>query len=148
MFDRPNGRALALVAFGLLLVSSACGVVPTTQQGDASAPILVNGRVVDADRAPIPNGVVRLFVTSDAATSEADLFDETYAANADGSFEIRLAPTPALVAFAAGHDGYVHFQLMPVGVPASHPLVFRRKLGSGTWLEDVVTVELQPLQVR
>jgi hypothetical protein len=150
-----GGMRAAVTALAMLLVVSlsACAALPAVQ-GDIRAPVLIRGRVVDADRVPITKVGLKLQVYPQTIGMHADdpqppmVFEATYAANPDGSFEIHLAPTADLARYASENGGFVHFLLSALGPghdEIMEPLSFRRELGGGTWLDEFLTVELRPL---
>ena len=143
-------RAGALATAMLVAVTGCGGGLPGAQ-GDAAAPVLVSGRVVDAAGAPVGGAPIQLVVNDYGANIPVggvvpNVFQASFTANVDGSFAIHLAPTPELLAFAQEEGGFVNFNLYSAR-PGQAPAVwaFPRELIGGTWAGDIPAVELHPI---
>lgn len=143
--ERALSRVTALAAVVLV---AGCSAI-TDVQGDFFAPILIAGRVTDANRLPIPSAGLRLIVADDSSINAPAMLDTVFTANRDGSFRIHLAPNVDLEGYAASHGGIVRFSLAVIDGTdvVMQPLLFRRRLAGGTWLDDFLIVELRPLPV-
>jgi hypothetical protein len=126
-------RRLLIVA---LLGSLAGCSAYLSEEGDPTAPVLVQGRVVDASGGGMSGAQVRVQVRDDAQAQVGQtvpvVYEGTFRAGLDGSFVVRLAPTPAMTALAGGDGGSVNFSLY-VFADELRPFIFPRELRNGTW---------------
>jgi len=152
--ERTYGRVPSLAAAALAAVLAAvlagCSSLSVT---DLMGQMLVSGRVVGRNGQPLANPSLRLFVF-DAALPDApppfpqgNVFLGEFIGGPDGSFELRIGPTPGMIAYAERHDGRVDFKLFvepeaPNGI-GIESLDFHRQLRDGHWIDGPVTVELR-----
>ncbi len=152
-------RPLLLVVAVVLAVAACANPAPTPippsiqalPSPDASAPILVQGRLLDRSGSPMAGAAVTLDAL-DPADDGSDpsfppAFRATSSTGADGSFVFRVAPTPGLVALAAGNDSWVNFRLR-APADASSPAdqataAFSRAIANGAWADAPETIQLQ-----
>ena len=133
----------------IVLAAAGCGLIPMGQ-GDPSAPVVVSGRVFDADAKPVGGATIQLVVNDyGAAVNVGDtvptVYQQSFSAGPDGTFSLHLAPTPELLAFAAKEGGFVNFDLnASIGTTAAR-WGFPRELSGGAWMGDVPFVELRPI---
>ena len=147
----PSHRAARAVSAGLTIALSmvGCGLLPAGQ-GNAAEPVLVTGRVFDAEGRPFGGARLDLQVNDyDAAIDVGDVvpivFRQSFSTNPDGTFELHLAPTPALLAFGAKEGGFVNFNLYALLGTDVAPWGFTRHLDGQTWADQPEFVELRPL---
>jgi hypothetical protein len=146
----PLLRAAPIGArFAIALAAIGCGLIPTGQ-GNPAEPILVTGRVIDADGRPVGGASLELDVRDYAAAVNVGdtvptVFHRSFSANADGTFALHLAPTPELLAFAAKEGGFVNFNLIALWDGTAAPWAFTRHLDRQRWADDPPLVELRPI---
>ena len=137
---------LALAAI-VVLVGAGCTAY-LAEEGDAAAPILVQGRVVDASGGGMSGATLRLQADADLGDAGVGEVVPTvelgaFRAGLDGTFVVRLAPTAQLKALADRNGGAVIFTLVAFeGVTVPFP--FSRDLHNGMWAGEVPTVEFTP----
>ena len=125
--------------------------IPALPSPDASAPILVQGRLLDASGSPIAGAAVTLDALDPADDGSDPSFPPAFRATSstgrDGSFVFRVAPTPGLVALAAGNDSWVNFRLhgpAAASSPADQATAaFSRAIANGAWTDAPETIQLQ-----
>ena len=138
--------AFALGALGALV--AACSYLPGAQ-GDPNAPVLIRGRVLDADGNGIGGAGLQVMVSDldnvQVGQNARVVYQERFSAAADGSFAIHLAPNAELVAAAARNNGFVNFDLI-VSAPnrPPWPWAFPRELEAGTWAGEPPSIEAGP----
>ena len=126
-----------------------CGFLPAGQ-GNPAEPVLVTGRVVDASGRPVAGARLELNVNDYGAAIDvgdvvAVVFQQSFSANADGTFKLHLAPTPALLAFGAKEGGFVNFNLYALSGTTIAPWGFTRHLDGQAWAGEPEFFELRPL---
>ena len=94
------GMRAGALATAMLVAVAGCGGGLPGAQGDAAAPVLVSGRVVDAAGAPVGGAPIQLVVNDYGANIPVggvvpNVFQASFTANVDGSFAIHLAPPRA-----------------------------------------------------
>ena len=141
------GLAALTMAAGAFL--TGCGLLPGGQ-GDPSAPVLITGRVLDADGRPVGNVAIEVDVRDCAAAINVGdvvptVFHQSFTGGPDGSFTLHLAPTPALLAFAAKEGGFFNFSLIAHWGTVAAPWGFTRDLDGQTWAGDPPLIELRPI---
>jgi hypothetical protein len=150
---------LALVAAVVLAVAACANPAPTPvppsipalPSQEASAPVLVQGRLLDPSGSPIAGAEVTLDALDPADDGTNASFPPAFRAasttGADGSFVFRVAPTPGLVALAAGNDSWVNFRLRgpaAASSPADQATApFSRAIADGGWAGEPETIKLQ-----
>ena len=117
-----------------------CGSIPGIQ-GNALDPVIVSGVAVDFERQPVGGARLELRVVDGGAVDPQGerpvIYQETFTANANGTFAIHCAPRPELVAFAARQGGLVMFELharTPDGVLFAY-FSFGHTIVDGTWAD-------------
>lgn len=142
---------LGLASVLSLVIASAvmgCGFL-SGGQGNPADPVLVTGRVLDADGRPVGGAHLELQVNDYAAADVGEavplVFHQSFSANVDGTFALHLAPTPALLEFGAKEGGFVNFDLIALVGTTAAPWGFPRELASGTWAGEPPFVELRPI---
>jgi hypothetical protein len=118
-------------------------------QGDPGAPVLVTGRVLDANGQPAAGAqmLLTVFDPSNIVVGPriGTAYSGSFTANGDGSFVLHLAPTAELLAVGAQNGGFVNFQLTGnLGSPQISLWGFSRELKSEGWADDPPTVVLRP----
>jgi hypothetical protein len=120
------------------LAIAACGGLPGAQ-GDPSAPVLVRGRVVDANGSAVAGAAIQLEVFDEAHAQVGqaipDVFRQTYTSGLDGTFEIHLLPPADLAAFAKANSDYVNFSAIALTADGAFigPFGFSRQIVLGSW---------------
>ena len=145
----PSHRRAAglLVGLSIGLSIAGCGLIGD-RQGNPAEPVLVAGRVLDAEGRPVANAAIQLSVSDYSGVNEGDavptIFHRSFSTGPDGTFAIHLAPTPELLAFAAEEGGFVNFDV--VALIGTTPALwgFPRELVGATWAGDPPLVELSP----
>jgi hypothetical protein len=136
-------RLLLVVVLGTLTGCSAY----LSEEGDPRAPVLVQGRVVDASGGGMSGAEILVQVPDHARGQVGDtvplVYEGRFRAGLDGAFVVRLAPTPALTAFAGGDGGSVSFSLYVFAEPVE-PFSFSRELRAGAWVGEVPTFVFGP----
>ncbi len=146
---QPRRRWGRLVpALWLVAILAGCSGY-LTEEGDPSAPILVRGRVVDASGGGMSGAGIHLTAFENpggAAPGVAvpAVYDGEFRAGLDGTFTIRLAPTPALTELAKNNGGFVNFTLVAFRGGAASPFAFPRELVDGTWAGAVPSFVFGP----
>lgn len=133
MHSRAKARKLLLLVLAALVAVSGCNSY-LVDEGDPNAPVLVQGRVVDASGGGMSGARILVRVVGSAAEiGEAVplVYEGTFSAGLDGTFVVRLAPTPALIAHASATAGVVNVTLDVFADAA--PFAFERELRNGTW---------------
>jgi hypothetical protein len=137
-------------SFVLAGALAACSFASPARLGDPAAPVIVRGTVRDSAGAPIAGAILRLRVLDYAnpqhQPEEPVVYANDFVAKADGSFEIHLAATPALEAFAKTYSPWVAFDVTVLGpfesVIASTQ--FSRQLQGGAWVDSAPVLEVTP----
>ena len=130
-------RSLASARGVLFLVLAALATTGCNaylaEEGDLSAPILVQGRVVDASGGGMSGARVLVSVehTVTAGVTETIGSEATFSAGLDGTFVVRFAPGPALIEHVGPSGGVVKVTLVVFADAA--PFAFQRELRNGTW---------------
>jgi hypothetical protein len=138
---------------GLGLAVLGCGVIPLGQ-GNPAEPILVSGRVLDSQGRAVGGARIDVQVNDyGAAINVGDgvpiVYVQSFKANPDGTFEIHLAPTPALVAFADRQGGAVTFNLYAYVGSSVAPSAFTRFVKGDAWVDEpVLSIDLRPIPGR
>ena len=134
MRSLADARGVLLLALAALVVASGCNAY-LVDEGDPSAPILVQGRVVDASGGGMSGARILVRMTDDrnrpAGEAAPIVYEGTFSAGLDGTFVARVAPTPALTALAGANGGVVNVTLAVFAGAA--PFAFPRELRDGTW---------------
>ena len=129
-------------------MAAGCGLL-TAGEGNPADPVLVTGRVLDADGRPVGGARLELqvsdYASADVGETVQTLFHQTFSARADGTFAIHLAPTPALLAFGEREGGFVNFDLTAIIGSSVAPWGFPRALQGGAWADEPPFVELRPI---
>ena len=130
---------------------AGCGLVPSGQ-GNPSEPVLVRGRVLDAAGGPVNGATLELDVRDYGAAIDIGdvvptVFHQSFTANADGTFELHLAPTSALLAFGKQEGGFINFDLVAHWGTTVAPWAFTRHLDGLGWAGDPELLELRPIGV-
>src|SRR3954471_22753570 len=148
--------SLALV--GLLLVAAGASAQPPptpvpTPLGtqDVSAPVLVQGTLLDESGAPMAGHDVTLEALDPADDGTTASFPPVTTVvtetGSDGSFMFRVRPTPDLVALAGRNEGWINFRLRsaPAGTPPAQQAsaAFSRMLAGDGWSDTPETIQLQ-----
>jgi hypothetical protein len=114
------------------LATTGCNAY-LAEEGDLSAPVLVQGRVVDASGGGMSGA--RVLVSAEysvrAGVTETIGYEATFSAGRDGTFVVRLAPDPALIEHLGPSGGVVKITLVVFADAA--PFTFQRELRNGTW---------------
>jgi hypothetical protein len=143
----PLGLALVL-SLAIAPAVMGCGFL-SGGQGNPADPVLVTGRVLDADGRPVGGAQLQLqvndFGAADVGEAVPVVFHQSFSANADGTFALHLAPTPALLELGAKEGGFVNFDLTALVGTTAAPWGFPRELSSGTWAGEPPFVELWPI---
>jgi hypothetical protein len=147
MRSRASARILRqLVAVALAGSVGGCSMY-LSNEGDPAAPILVQGRIVDASGGGMSGAGVTLQVSDVDGVEDGEsvpvVYQGQFSAGLDGAFTIRLAPTPELVALAARNGGFVNFSLVVFAGEAA-PFGFPRELRDGTWAGGIPTFVFGP----
>jgi hypothetical protein len=134
------GRILAALALVVLTTAaSGCGLF-SQGQGDPAAPIVIQGRVVDRAGQGVAGASIQLTVHDYASVEVGQVvpvvYSGSFSAGSDGTFALRLLPTPGLVALAEANGGFVNFDL----IAQARPWAFPRELNAGTWAGDIPTI--------
>ena len=142
-----RARFGALLALAPLVVG--CGLLPAGQ-GNPAEPVLVTGRVLDAEGRPFGGARLDHQVNDYRAAINAGdvvpvVFHQTFSTNPDGTFELHLAPTQELLAFGSKEGGSVNFNLYALLGTGVAPWAFPRELVNGTWGGEPPFVELRPI---
>ena len=131
----PASARGALLLLLVALVATGCNAY-LVDEGDPSAPILVQGRVVDASGGGMSGARILVQVaherrTSAAAVTQTIGYEATFSAGLDGTFVVRLAPAPDLIENVGPSGGVVKVTLVVFADAA--PFTFSRELRNGTW---------------
>lgn len=139
MRSPASARGLLLLAVVALGAATGCNAY-LVNEGDPAAPILVQGRVVDSSGGGMSGARVEVWVGDyrDVQVGESVpiVYEGSFSAGLDGTFVVRLTPTPAMIELAGGDDGFVNFNLV-VFANAPAPFAFQRELRGGTWAGEV-----------
>ena len=129
-------RALLLALVLAALAVAGCSAY-LAEEGDPSAPILVQGRVVDASGGGMSGARVLVSVEHSvtAGGTETIGYETTFSAGLDGTFVVRLAPDPELIERVGPSGGIVNVKLVVFAGAA--PFEFQRELRNGTWVGAV-----------
>ena len=134
-------RSLASARGVLLLVLAALATTGCNaylaEEGDLGAPILVQGRVVDASGGGMSGARILVSVEHSvtAGVTETIGYETTFSAGLDGTFVVRLAPDPELIEHVGPSGGVVSVTLVVFADAA--PFAFSRELRDGRWAGDV-----------
>ncbi len=138
-------RGLLLLVLATFATAAGCNAY-LVDEGDPSAPILVQGRVVDASGGGMSGARILVQVADDRDVRIGEAapvaYEGTFSAGLDGTFVARVAPTPALTALADATGGVVTVTL--VVFAGSAPFAFPRELRNGTWAGDAPTFVFGP----
>lgn len=139
MRSLASARGMLLLVLVALAAGTGCNAY-LVDEGDPSAPILVQGRVVDASGGGMSGARIEVWVGDyrDVQVGEVVpvVYEGSFSAGLDGTFIVRVAPTPAMIALAGGDGGSVNFNLV-VFANAPAPFAFPRDVRNGTWAGDV-----------
>jgi len=129
-------------------ILAACSFVPGIQ-GDATAPLLISGRVMDGPRS-VPEAQLLLDALAvEANPGDRAPYSQTFEPNADGTFELHLALTPELRALAAANGGFINFRLTGIWGADEAPVIavfgFPREVAADAWADEAPTIELRPI---
>ena len=145
MRSRASRLRLLLVALATLATGGCTSYL--VDEGDPAAPILVQGRVVDASGGGMSGATVELQadaeMDTDAGEATALMELGSFRAGLDGFFVVRLAPSAELTARADKNGGAVLFTLVAFEGP-TFAFPFSRELRNGTWVGEIPTVEFTP----
>jgi hypothetical protein len=138
------------VAIALCLAVGAswlggCSLVPLGQ-GDRAAPILITGRVAWADGRAVSDARLNVEARSTGTTFEKVVLG-SFGTDADGTFELHVAPSAELRSLANANGGFVNFIL--TGLWSGDPMVissfgFSREINGDAWTGTPPAVVLQP----
>ena len=149
----PSHRGSRILA-GLALAAAAvgCGLIPAAQ-GNPADPVLVSGRVLDAQGRPVAGSRIDVQVYDySAALNVGDrvpvVFAQSFQASPDGSFEIHLAPTAVLLAYAQDQGGVINFDIHAFVGTDIAPSAFSRFVTGGTWADPPLSIDLRPIPGR
>lgn len=137
---------LVLVLSGLL---AACGEAAPATPADGGPPYLIRGRVVDSLDIAVPTKLVQVTLADHANAQLGQpltvISQVQYGVGLDGSFEVRLAITPEIEAFAARTDHMASFDVVALGTDGNvvAVFVFSRAIAQGTWAGDVPYLTLR-----
>jgi len=123
---------MLILAAATLGVTTGCNAY-LVNEGDPSAPILVQGRVVDSSGGGMSGArvLVSLEHSVRAGVTETIGYEATFSAGLDGTFVVRLAPDAALIENVGPSGGAVKITLAVFADAA--PFTFQRELRNGTW---------------
>jgi hypothetical protein len=129
-------RSRASALGPLLLVLLALGIATgcnsyLVDEGDPNAPVLVQGRVVDASGGGMSGARIQVSIEYSVSPAETIGYEATFRAGLDGTFVVRLAPDPELIEHVGPSGGVVSFKLVVFADAA--PFTFQRELRNGTW---------------
>lgn len=148
----PQRVRWSWIGGALVFAVSMVGCVSTEppRMGDPAAPIIVRGAVREDFGTPIPGATLRLAVLDYANPRREPqppvIYADQFVSNADGSFEIHLAATPALQAFAKTYSPWVAFDLTVLR-PFSSVIAstqFSRQLENGEWVDAPAELGVTP----
>ena len=129
-----DARGVLLLALAALVLATGCNSY-LVDEGDPSAPILVQGRVVDSSGGGMSGARILVQVSderrADAGVTQTIGYEATFSAGLDGTFVVRLAPDPALIERVGPSGGVVKVTLVVFADAA--PFAFSRELRNGTW---------------
>lgn len=143
---RSLARALGVVLLvPAALIATGCNSY-LVNEGDPNAPILVQGRVVDASGGGMSGARIEVQVADDRGAQVGDavriVYEGQFSAGLDGTFVVRLAPSPELAAHAVEAGGVVSVTLLVFA--DADPFTFPRELRDGIWLGDVPSFVFGP----
>jgi hypothetical protein len=134
MRSPASARGLLLLAVVALGAATGCNAY-LANEGDPAAPILVQGRVVDSSGGGMSGARIQVHVAEPndmvGGVTVTNGYEATFSAGLDGTFVVRLAPSPALIA-KAGASGTMVTVTLTVFANET-PFAFRRELRNGTW---------------
>lgn len=107
---------------------------------DPTAPVVIQGIVLDIDRQPVPGATVSILVDD----TPLEFLDLTVVTGPDGRFSIALAPTPELRALASERGGDLDFGLSAIMPDSSlgGSWLFTRAPTESGWAGEVPRVIL------
>lgn len=136
MRSLASARVLLGLVLTVLVTATGCNSY-LVNEGDPSAPILVQGRVVDASGGGMSGARILVSVEHSvrAGVTKTVGYEATFNAGLDGTFVVRLAPDPALIEQLGPSGGVVKVTLVVFADAA--PFAFSRELRDGTWAGPV-----------
>ena len=140
---RSQASARAALLLVLAALTAGCNAY-LVDEGDPGAPILVQGRVVDSSGGGMSGARILVQVEHSvrAGVTETLGYEGTFSAGLDGTFVVRLAPTPDLIEHVGPSGGVVKVTVAVFADAA--PFVFQRQLRNGTWAGEVPTFIFGP----
>ncbi len=134
MRSRASARGALLLVLAALVVTGCNGYL--VDEGDPGAPVLVQGRVVDASGGGMSGASIVVQVEHDVDNGVTTLGSEArFRAGLDGTFVVRLAPFPEQIEKVGPSGGVVNVTLVVFADAA--PFTFPRELRNGTWVGAV-----------
>ena len=145
MRSQASARGVLLLALAALAATTGCNAY-LVDEGDPSAPILVQGRVVDSSGGGMSGARIQVQVEhvgdTDNGVTQTVAYEATFSAGLDGTFVVRLAPTPELIAQVGASGGVVNVSLAVFA--NAPPFTFPRELRNGTWAGAVPVFVVGP----
>ena len=132
----PGSARGALLLVLAALVTTGCNAY-LAEEGDPSAPVLVQGRVVDASGGGMSGARILVSVEHSvrAGVLETVGMEATFSAGLDGTFVVRFSPAPEMIENVGPSGGVVKVTLVVFADAA--PFTFQRELRNGTWAGPV-----------
>lgn len=128
----PSRLAFSALLLAILALAG-CAIDPT-------APVVIQGIVLDIDRQPVPGATVSILVDD----TPLEFLDLTVVTGPDGRFSIALAPTPDLRALASERGGDLDFGLSAIMPDSSFggSWLFTRAPTESGWAGEIPRVIL------